>query len=92
MTALSSKKDTPTQVLKLTHFEHLIIRFDVVLSRIQKEFSEDSLVCDLVALARSDIFKLEEAMCGLDVVNFCGLSDEGPPTDDPCQKRVEEAA
>ena len=93
MTASSTQKDIPAKVISLSNLEHAIIDFDAVLSRISERFVTDSRVCNLVAIARNDIFRVQQSLHGLDILDFCcGPSvEDHPHTDDP-QKRGKEAA
>jgi hypothetical protein len=62
---------------KLTLFEEEICRFDSILERIQKVFSEDLKVYDRVVEVRDALFRLQQQMRGLQIVEFAcsGLDD-----------------
>jgi hypothetical protein len=74
MTTPTTRDTIPVKVKNLSHLENAIIDFDAVLERIRDYFPKDSLVGNLVALARNDIFRVQQAMHGLDIKKFCGSS------------------
>lgn len=58
------------KISKLANFELEIVRFDRVLDRIQRYFSEDTRVWDFVVYARDTLFRLQQSLHGLDVIDF----------------------
>jgi hypothetical protein len=78
---LKDNKHQELRVSKLAKFELEIVRFDTILDSIKNYFAADSRVLSLVASSRDVIFQLENAMFGLDVVDFCCALSEDPRID-----------
>ena len=67
---MKHSNDQDINISILASFELEIVKFDTVLDRIQKHFPEDTRTWDFVAYARDSIFRLQQALHGLDVIDF----------------------
>jgi hypothetical protein len=55
---------------KVTKLEEEIVRFDAVLDRIQRVMPEDVKVYDRIMEVRDAVFRLQQQMRGLDIIEF----------------------
>ena len=67
---MEDSKSEDISVSKLDNLEHEIIRFDTILERIQKLFPTDTRVWDFIANTKDAIFRLQQSLHGLDVIDF----------------------
>jgi hypothetical protein len=56
--------------IKLAILEHEIVKFDSVLDRIQRHFPSDVRIWDYIANTRDALFRLQQSLHGLDVIDF----------------------
>lgn len=66
----SSKKDTNSQLINIAELEHEIVKFDRVLECVLRYFPEDTRIWDSVANSRDALFRLQQSLHGLDVIDF----------------------
>jgi hypothetical protein len=67
---LTVAEDSRTPNVKLTKLEQEIASFDSVLDWIQKLMPDNMRVYDYVVQARDAIFRLQQAMRGLEIIEF----------------------
>jgi hypothetical protein len=67
---MKDSNDQDINISRLGSFELEIAKFDTVLDRVQKHFQEDTRIWDFVAYARDSIFRLQQSLHGLDIVDF----------------------
>jgi hypothetical protein len=67
---LKDKYHQEKKLSEVANFELEIVRFDTVLDDIQNYFPQDTHIWNFVAYARDSIFRLQEALHGLDSIDF----------------------
>ena len=67
---MEDSKNKDISVSKLETLELEIVKFDKVLDRIQTYFPEDTRVWDFIADSRTALFRLQQAIHGLDIIDF----------------------
>jgi hypothetical protein len=81
---LKDKNHQEKKLSEVASFELEIVRFDTVLDYIQNYFPQDTRIWDFVAYARGSIFRLQQALHGLDIIDFtsvferpsCGVEED----------------
>ena len=73
---------------KVTKLEEEIVRFDAVLDRIQRVMPEDVKVYDRIMEVRDAVFRLQQQMRGLDIIEF--VAPWIDPTDIFWEKKEED--
>lgn len=63
-------------VSKLETLELEIVKFDKALDRIQAYFPEDTQIWDFIADSRTALFRLQQAIHSLDVIDFTRASEK----------------
>ena len=78
--------DHDINISRLASFELEIVRFYTVLDRIQDYFLEETRIWDFIANTREWMFRLQQAMRGLDMIDFTSSSAD-PWIDLQCTNR-----
>jgi hypothetical protein len=67
---MKDSNDQDINISRVASFELEIVKFDTVLDRVQKHFPEDTRIWEFVAYARDSIFRLQQALHGVDIIDF----------------------